>query len=315
MRAFRLSAIAVLVLALALVFVLVNSGWDFTYVIPKRLLRLASIVLGGICVALSSIVFQTLVGNRILTPAIMGYEAVYLFWQALLLLLLGAQGLLLLGTSGNFVFSIALMLIYSWAIHRWLLSARGNDVYLLLLLGLVLTLVIGTFTQFVQLRISPGEFSIFQGLSYASFNRASPETLLYSALAVAAVIAIGGNRLVLLDVLALGRDQAISLGVEHLKSVRYYLALIAILVAVSTSLIGPTAFMGIFIANITYAIAGSRRHKVTLPLACLLAIGIFIAAQLLIEHAFNYKTTVSILINLVCGVYFLLLMVSSRGRS
>ena len=35
--------------------------------------------------------------------------------------------------------------------------------YLLLLVGLVLTMVIGTFTQFVQLRISPGEFAVFQG--------------------------------------------------------------------------------------------------------------------------------------------------------
>ena len=50
-------------------------GPDFGYVIPKRLVRLAAIVVGGVCVALSAIVFQTLVNNRILTPAIMGYEA------------------------------------------------------------------------------------------------------------------------------------------------------------------------------------------------------------------------------------------------
>ena len=75
------------VAALAAVFVLAGSGLDFGYVIPKRLVRLAAIVVGGVCVALSAIVFQTLVNNRILTPAIMGYEAVYLLWQSLLLLL------------------------------------------------------------------------------------------------------------------------------------------------------------------------------------------------------------------------------------
>ena len=162
---------------LALAFVLLGSGLDTDYVIPKRLVRLASIVIGGICVAVSAIVFQALVNNRILTPSIMGYEAVYLLWQAMLLLLLGTHGLSMLGVHGNFLVSVLLMLTYSWALQWWLLHRGRNDVYVLLLLGLVLTMVIGTFTQFVQLRISPGEFAVFQGLSYASFNRARPETL------------------------------------------------------------------------------------------------------------------------------------------
>lgn len=94
---------------LALGFVLLGSGMDMGYVIPRRLLRLAAIALGGICVAVSAIVFQTLMGNRILTPAIMGYEAVFLLWQALLLLVLGAQGMGMLGERGNFLVSVALM--------------------------------------------------------------------------------------------------------------------------------------------------------------------------------------------------------------
>ncbi|MFI7852845.1 iron ABC transporter permease, partial [Acinetobacter baumannii] len=39
----------------------------------------------------------------------------------------------------------------------------------------------------------------------------------------------------------------------------------------------------------------------------------FISAQILVEHVFNYKTTVSILVNLVCGIYFLALTVRTRG--
>lgn len=300
---------------LAGAFVFAGAGLDFGYVIPKRLVRLAAIAIGGVCVALSAIVFQTLAGNRILTPAILGYEAVYLLWQSLLLWLLGTQGLAALGVGGNFAVSIALMLGYSWALQRWLLRSGANDVYLLLLLGLVLTMVIGTFTQFVQLRISPGEFAVSQGLSHASFNRARPETLLLSALAVAAVCLAARRSLPVLDVLALGREQALSLGVDHARQVRRHLALIAVLVAVSTSLIGPTAFMGIFVAHIAYALAGSSRHRATLPLGCAVAIAIFLAAQLLVEHAFNYQTTVSILVNLVCGAYFLALVVRGRGTA
>ena len=300
---------------LAVVFLFLGANLDLDYIIPKRLSRLAAIVIGGVCVAVSSIVFQTIAGNRILTPAVMGYEAVYLLLQSLLILAMGMHSVLLLGQNGNFVVSIALMLAYSWAIHYWLFRDGKNNVYFLLLLGFVLTMVITTFTQFIQLRISPGEFAILQGFSQASFNKAQPAQLLTSALLVGAACAAVLKTLPVLDVLALGREQAISLGIDYRRTVRLQLALIAVLVAVSTSLLGPTAFMGIFVANTTYALARTARHRVTLPLGCAIAITIFLAAQLLVEHVFNYRTTVGILVNLVCGAYFLALMVRTRGTA
>ncbi|APV36825.1 iron chelate uptake ABC transporter family permease subunit [Acinetobacter baumannii] len=305
-----------LVAILAIGFILTDNtilSWD--YVTTKRLLRLAAMAVGAICVACSAIMFQTLVGNRVLTPAIMGYEAVYLFWQSLLLLLLGTQGIAMLGISGNFIISTLLMLVYSWLLYYWLFKRIKNDVYLLLLLGLVLSMVITTFSQFIQLRISPGEFMVFQGLSFASFNRVQPETLLYAVLALLVVaIAMYKTRHVL-DVMALGREQSISLGLHHAQYMRFYLALIAILVAISTSLIGPVAFMGIFIANLTYALIHSHKHSLLFVMGCAIALLLFLIAQLLVEHVFNYKTTVSILINLVCGLYFLLLMMRTRGMT
>ncbi|MGK0160419.1 iron chelate uptake ABC transporter family permease subunit [Pseudomonas mosselii] len=299
--------------ALALAFLLLGSGLDFSYVIPKRLVRLGAIIVAGVCIALSSVIFQTLAGNRVLTPAIMGYEGIYLLFQALLVLWLGTASVALLGAQGNALLSIALMLGYSWLLQRWLLREGHGDVYRLLLLGLVLTMVLGTFTQFIQLKTSPGEFSILQSLGYTSFNRAQPTQVLYSGLLVAAVALLVARGTRVLDVLALGRDQAIALGLDHGRCLRLQMALIAVLVAVSTSLVGPTAFMGVFVANIAYALARSARHQVTLPLACAVAIGMFLLAQLLVEHLFNYRTSVSILVNLVCGAYFLALMVRTRG--
>ena len=207
------------------------------------------------------------------------------------------------------------MLCYSWAIHRWLFRDGRNNVYFLLLLGLVLTMVIGTFTQFVQLKVSPGEFSVLLGFSQASFGKAEPGQLLVSAILVVAVCVAALKTLPMLDALSLGRDQAVSLGVDYQRTVRLYLALIAVLVAISTSLLGPTAFMGIFVANTTYALARSFRHRITLPMGCAIAIGTFILAQLAVEHVFNYRTTVGILVNLVCGAWFLALMARTRGTA
>ena len=299
--------------ALALTYLFLFSGLDFDYVIPKRLVRLGAMLIGGICIAWSAITFQTLTNNRILTPAVMGYEAVYLLLQSLLVLLLGTQSLVLLGASGNFALSVALMLAYSWVLHRWLFNDGHSNVYSLLLVGLVLTLVMGTFTQFVQFRTSPGEFSMLLGFTQASFNRAQPAQLLYTGVIVALVCAVKYRTLPTLDVLALGRESAISLGVDYRRAVRLQLVLISTLVAVSTSLLGPTAFMGIFVANMAYALARSIRHRATLPMGSAIAVAIFIAAQLAVEHVFNYRTTVGILVNLVCGAYFLALVVRNRG--
>lgn len=309
----RRGAIAAVVV-LALVFVFFDSGLDFDYVIPKRLARLAAMVIGGICVAWSSIVFQTLTGNRILTPAIMGYEAVYLLWQALLILVLGSQSLVVLGGSGNFLLSALLMLACSWLLHRWLFRDGRRDVYALLLVGLVLTMVLASFTQFIQLAISPGEFSILQLFSQASFNRAEPAQLIGSGLLLAALALAAHRTLPTLDVLTLGREQATSLGVDYRRALRWQLALIAALVAISTSLLGPTAFMGIFVANCAYALGRTFRHRTTLLLGSTIAIALFITAQLAVEHVFNYRTTVGILVNLVCGSWFLALMLRTRGE-
>lgn len=306
----------IFIMVLMLTFLLLgldfSQGLDFDYIIPKRLLRLATLVLGSICLAFSAISFQTIVGNRILVPSIMGYEAVYLLWQVLLIFFVGTQGVVILGANNNFFISLALMLLYSWSMHSWLLPRCKNDMFVMLLFGFVLTMVIGTVTQFIQLRISPGEFAVFQGLSYTSFNHANSTTLTYAALTMILVFWLGRKTLPILDVLALGREQSLSIGVDHPKYVRLFFALIAILVAISTSLIGPTAFMGIFIANIAYALANNNKHKFTLPIGCMVAIAIFLIAQILVEHVFNYKTTVSILVNFVCGIYFLVLIVHSR---
>ena len=308
-------AIWVALTALVMIFLLLHAGFDIDYVIPRRLERLATMFIGGICIAWSSIVFQTIAGNRILTPAVMGYEAVYLLLQSLLVLVMSTHSIAMPGMIGNFFLSVSVMLAYSWVVHRWLFRHGRHNVFFLLLIGLVLNIVIGTATQFVQLKTSPGEFAMLLGFSQASFNRSEPVQLMASAMLVAIVCFVCRKSLPALDVLSLGREQAMSLGVDYPRTVQLHLALIAVLVAVSTSLLGPTAFMGIFIANTAYALAPSFRHRGTLPTGCAIATSIFILAELVVEHLFNYRTTVGILVNLVCGAWFLMLMVRRRNTA
>lgn len=304
----------VLVSLLSIAFIFIDSGFDLEYIIPRRLIKLSAIIIGGSCVAISAVIFQALARNRILTPSIMGYESIYLAWQALLLLFFGTAGSAILGVVGNFVVSAVLILLYSFVIQFWVLKRFQHDMHQVLLIGFVLTMVLTTVTQFIQIRISPGEFSIFQGLNYTSFERAKPSTLLFAGTVLGILALFASKWASELDVIGLGRDQAMSLGLNDARYIPKYFAVIAILVAISTSLIGPTAFMGVFIANIAYSITGSPKYRHTLPVACTIAIVMFLAAQLMVEHLFNYKTTVSILVNVLCGGYFLVITMRARSQ-
>ncbi|WP_323778688.1 iron chelate uptake ABC transporter family permease subunit [Leisingera sp.] len=311
----RFGLILLLLAMLALAYVLWGGAVPPEFILQRRLLRLGAMVAGGCCIALSSILFQTVARNRILTPAVMGYEAVYLLFQALLILAFGAESLRTLGAAGNMVLSVLVMLGWSVGLHVCLLRRRGTDISLLLLAGLVLTLVITSFTQFVQLRISPGEFAIFQSFAQMSFDGITGVQLALAAMAVCFPAALLVRRMAVLDVVAMGREQALSLGVDHGRETALILGLIALLTAASTSLIGPSVFMGVFVANIAYQLAGSHHHRRTLPIGCLIAVAAALLAELLVQHLFQFATSVGLLINLTCGIYFLLLILRKRSVS
>jgi iron complex transport system permease protein len=298
---------------LILLFVFFDSGFDYQYVIPKRLLRLGAIIVGGACVAFSAITFQTITNNRIITPSIMGYEAVYLLFQSLLILAFNASSQIVVSKHVNFILAIIIMLMYSFMLQHWLLKNGRKPVFSLLLTGLVLTMVLTSFIQLIQFSISPGEFAIFQSYSQATFNRVDASQLIIAASMTFIICLILWHQRRTFDVFSLGREQALSLGIDDHRFIKFNLGLIAILVAISTSLLGPTAFMGVFVANLAYFFANCARHSKIFFTGCVVAITSFLVAQLLVEHVFNYRITVGILVNLLCAIYFLALILRPRS--
>ncbi|WP_031274561.1 iron chelate uptake ABC transporter family permease subunit [Pelistega indica] len=302
------------ILFLAIIFLFYDSDMDFNYIIPHRMLRLATIIVSGICIANSSIIFQTITNNHLLVPSVMGYEAIYLVWQSLLILLFGTASIPFLGSLGIFVSSTIIVLVYALALHKYIFPLCKGDMYTFLLFGFIISLVLITSSQIIQLSINPGEYSVLQGMIQTSFNRADITTLVITMTIATASIFIIKNSLRILDVIVLGEYHAKSLGVNYSSYLNLWLVIIAILTAISTSLIGLTAFIGIFISNLTYSLTNSAKHKHILPLASLLTILIFMITELLVEHFFNYKITVNILVNLVCGTYFFLILLFKKNH-
>lgn len=314
LKKFLKTSIIVGTLSLATIFLFYDSDMDFNYIIPHRALRLATIIISSICIASSSIIFQTITNNHLLVPSVMGYEAAYLVWQSLLILFFGTTSISLLGSWGIFISSTIIVLVYALTLHKYIFPLCKGDMYTFLLFGFVVSLVLVTFSQIIQLSINPGEYAVLQGMIQTSFNRVNITTLIITIIITTASIFFIKNSLRILDVMVLGKYHAKSLGVNYSSYLNLWLIIIAILTAVSTSLIGLTAFIGIFISNLTYSLTKSSKHKHILPLASLLTIFIFMITELLVEHFFNYKTTVNILVNLVCGTYFFIILLFKKNH-
>jgi iron complex transport system permease protein len=201
-----------------------------------------------------------------------------------------------------------LMVGFSFLLYRWLFTGGGKSLHLMLLVGIVFGTMFRGISSLLQRLIDPSEFIILQDLFFASFNNVDGVLLAASAVAVAAATIPVWRMRRQLDVLALGRDTALNLGVDHRRAVTTVLMLCAILVAVSTALVGPITFFGLLVASLAYLLCSHFRHVYVLPIAVLLGAIALVGGQLVLEQVFGFDTALSIVIEFAGGILFIALL-------
>ena len=75
-----------------------------------------------------------------------------------------------------------------------------------------------------------------------------------------------------LDVMSLGRENAINLGVNYDRMVMKMLILSSVLIATSTALVGPITFFGLIVANLSYQFFATYKHSTLILGASLISI-------------------------------------------
>ncbi|WP_141591791.1 iron chelate uptake ABC transporter family permease subunit [Myxococcus sp. AB056] len=306
-----LGCVAVAFMALFML-VDVSGPWDF--VLPFRGKKVATALLVGYAVAVSTVLFQTVTGNRVLTPAIMGFDYLYVLIQTCLVFFLGSTTVA--GLDPRFLFGaeVIIMVAFSAVLHGWLFGMARGNVHLLLLSGVVMGVLFRSLSSFVQRVIEPNEFIFLQDRFFASFNDPEHELLLLSAVLTLGVSVLGLRLLRACDVLVLGREAAINLGVDYQRTVSWVLALVAILVAVSTALVGPVTFLGLLVANIAYAVMRTYQHAFVLPAAALIAAIALVAGQFILERVFRLDTNPRVIIEFVGGMVFIAMLMRKATR-
>lgn len=177
----RLLLLSIIALGAMIIFMTINLSGNIQYILVHRGLILATMLLVAFASGVATVLFQTVTNNRILTPSVMGLEALFILIQTMLIFFIDANGFRALGITGKFLCESALLLLFSVFLYRWLLSGVGVNLHKVLLVGLVCGTLFRSISNLMQRLLSPGEFAILQGRIFATFTRAAPEIIAVSA--------------------------------------------------------------------------------------------------------------------------------------
>src|SRR5690606_32724068 len=220
-----------LVVSIAL-FMAYDTGSNLDYVLSRRGIRLATMLVVGVSIAFSSVIFQTITNNRILTPSIMGYESIFILFQTLIVFFYVDTAFKLISQQENFFYAVLLMLGFSAFMYFLIFGRQKKNIFYLLLMGMVMGTLFNTLSQFLHVVIDPNEFSIVQNFMFVSFAKMNVKLLGIASIILIATLLLTLRYLKYLDVIALGKDHAINLGLDYNKLIRTFMLIIALLVSV-----------------------------------------------------------------------------------
>lgn len=308
-----LMAVGALLLAMVAFMTLGVTG-NLGFVMQLRGEKVAAMVLVGWSTGVATVAFQTITNNRLLTPSILGLDALYVFIQTMLIFLLGVTFTSQMGPFGLFSLNVALMLMATMALTGVLFGKHGRSVYVLVLAGLVLGSVLRALSSLIMRILDPTSYLVLQNQLFASFSAVDPRLLWISAVLSGACSLWLWRQHHTLDVVSLGREQAVSLGVPHTRFIRKVLLVATLMVCVSTALVGPITFLGLIVAAVAYEIAGNGRHAYTMPMAGLLGVIVLVAGQTVLENLLGWNTVLSVVIEFVGGIAFIMLVIRSAKK-
>ena len=287
-----------------------SSGW---WRISEMRLTNVVVMLVAFCQAMATVSFQTVTNNRIITPSIMGFESLYVSVQTAAVYFLGAAGIVALQGQVQFVLQLVLMVGLSLLLYGWLLSGKYGNLQIMLLVGIIIGGGLRSVSTFMQRLLTPSEFDILVARMFGSISNADA-----SYLPIAIPLALGAGGMLWfnsrrLNVMALGRDAGIGLGLNYKAELIRTLFFVSVLMAVSTALVGPLTFLGFLVATLAYQFAETYDHRRIFPIAVLVGFVVLSGAYFVMKNIFYAQGMVSIIIELVGGTVFLVVLLR-KGR-
>ena len=312
----KLVMMALLAAAAAAAYMLVEVNFDnerlFFYALKLRTPKLIVMIITAFAIGGASLVFQSVINNTIVTPCLLGMNSLYTLIHTAVVFFAGSTSVLANNANASFAVDLVIMGITATVIYGWLFKKTNYNVLYVLLIGTVLTSFFSSIQSTLTRVMDPNEYDNLLSTLVASFSNVNSEIILFSVVVLGVLIFVLRKDLALLDVITLGRQQAVNLGVDYDRTIRRLLLGVTICIAVATAMVGPISFLGLIIANLSRQLLHTFRHGQLILGSALFGMIVLVAGQLIVEHVFTYSIPVSVFITVGGGIYFLYLLLTRR---
>ena len=312
----KLAILAALVLLCAAGYMLVGVHFDnaklVQYAMMIRTPKLVVMLITAFAIGGASIVFQSVINNTIVTPCLLGMNSLYTLIHTAVVFAAGSGSILAANANCSFAVDLVLMGVVATVVYSFLFKKTKHNVLYVLLIGTVLSSFFSSIQSTLTRVMDPNEYDNLLATLVASFSNINSEIIVISLIVLAAIVFALRRELALLDVITLGKDQAINLGVDYDRCVRRLLLGVTLCIAVATAMVGPISFLGLIIANLSRQLLKTYRHTQLILGSALFGMIVLVGGQLLVEHAYSYTIPVSVFITVGGGVYFLYLLLTNR---
>lgn len=324
-RAYRKNIIKLIVIALIAIIIVAAFlfiGVKFhnhkllRYAMKLRIPKVIAMIITAFAIGAATIIFQSVINNTIVTPCLLGMNALYTLIHTSVVFVLGSGSILFTNDNLSFLVDLVLMGIIATVVYSWLFKMTGHNVLYVLLVGTVLTSFFSSIQSILTRVMDPNEYDTLLTSLVASFSNINSEIIIFSVIILALIGVIFRKELALLDVITLGKEQAINLGVDYDRCIRRLLLAVTLCIAVATAMVGPISFLGLIIANISRQLLKTYRHTQLIAGAALMGVIALIGGQFIVERVFVYSIPISVFITVAGGIYFLyLILKGSRHNS
>lgn len=324
-RAYRKNIIKLIVIALIAIIIVAAFlfiGVKFhnhkllRYAMKLRIPKVIAMIITAFAIGAATIIFQSVINNTIVTPCLLGMNALYTLIHTSVVFVLGSGSILFTNDNFSFLVDLVLMGIIATVVYSWLFKMTGHNVLYVLLVGTVLTSFFSSIQSTLTRVMDPNEYDTLLTSLVASFSNINSGIIIFSVIILALIGVIFRKELALLDVITLGKEQAINLGVDYDRCIRRLLLAITLCIAVATAMVGPISFLGLIIANISRQLLKTYRHTQLIAGAALMGVIALIGGQFIVERVFVYSIPISVFITVAGGIYFLyLILKGSRHNS
>ena len=324
-RAYRKNIIKLIVIALIAIIIVAAFlfiGVKFhnhkllRYAMKLRIPKVIAMIITAFPIGAATIIFQSVINNTIVTPCLLGMNALYTLIHTSVVFVLGSGSILFTNDNFSFLVDLVLMGIIATVVYSWLFKMTGHNVLYVLLVGTVLTSFFSSIQSTLTRVMDPNEYDTLLTSLVASFSNINSGIIIFSVIILALMGVIFRKELALLDVITLGKEQAINLGVDYDRCIRRLLLAVTLCIAVATAMVGPISFLGLIIANISRQLLKTYRHTQLIAGAALMGVIALIGGQFIVERVFVYSIPISVFITVAGGIYFLyLILKGSRHNS